>query len=109
MNMKILKKGWAVEKRGGGNEIHAPCVCAPAYLLIRNEGGINSMGVQFTIQGVNIPWESKYHMTPVLSSFMTYHRICNQINTSTTSGAGTAFRSTQFQSRFLVGFVLHDL
>ena len=37
---------------------------------------------------------SRYHMTPVLSSFMTYHRICNQINTtSTTSGAGTAYLS----------------
>jgi hypothetical protein len=34
-------------------------ITPPAYLLIRNEGGINSMGVQFTIQGVNIPWESK--------------------------------------------------
>jgi hypothetical protein len=33
-------------------------------------------------------------MTPVLSSFMNYHRICNQINTtSTTSGAGTAYLS----------------
>jgi hypothetical protein len=33
-------------------------------------------------------------MTPVLSSFMTYHRICNQINTtSTTSGAGTVYLS----------------
>jgi hypothetical protein len=37
---------------------------------------------------------SKYHMTPVLSSFMNYHRICNQINTtSTTSEAGTAYLS----------------
>jgi hypothetical protein len=25
--MKILKKGGVVEKRGGGNEIHAPCAC----------------------------------------------------------------------------------
>ena len=31
---------------------------------------------------------------PVLSSFMTYHRICNQINTTgTISGAGTAYNS----------------
>ena len=37
---------------------------------------------------------SKYHMTPVLSSFMNYHWICNQINmTSTTSEAGTAYLS----------------
>jgi hypothetical protein len=41
--MKMLKKGGAVEKRGGGNEIHAPCACASVYLLIRNEG-------------VKIPW-----------------------------------------------------
>jgi hypothetical protein len=26
--MKILKKGGNKEKRGGGNEIHAPCACA---------------------------------------------------------------------------------
>ena len=25
--MKILKKKGVVEKRGGGNEIHAPCAC----------------------------------------------------------------------------------
>ena len=51
-------------------------------------------GGLFSIRGVNIPWGSKYHMTPVLSSFMTYHRICNQINTtSTTSGAGTVYLS----------------
>ena len=31
---------------------------------------------------------------PILSSLMTYHRICNQINTkSTTSGAGTTYLS----------------
>ena len=31
---------------------------------------------------------------PILSSFMTHHRICNQINTtSTTSGAGTTYLS----------------
>jgi hypothetical protein len=54
----------------------------PAYLMIRNEGVQNTIGVQFTIQGVqvlirlfniswmkidpwvNIPWASKYHMTP---------------------------------------------
>jgi len=31
---------------------------------------------------------------PVLSSFMTYHRVCNQINTTgATSGAGTAYPS----------------
>jgi hypothetical protein len=33
-------------------------------------------------------------MTPILSSFMNYHRICIQINTtSITSGAGTAYLS----------------
>jgi hypothetical protein len=32
-------------------------------------------------------------MTPILSSFITYHRICNQINTSTTSGAGATYLS----------------
>jgi len=33
---------------------------------------------------------SKYF--PVLSSFMTYHRVCNKINTTgTTNGAGTAY------------------
>ena len=32
---------------------------------------------------------------PVLSSFMTYHRVCNKINTTgTTSGAGAAYPST---------------
>jgi hypothetical protein len=36
---------------------------------------------------------SKYHMTLILSSFITYHRICNQINTSTTSGTGATYLS----------------
>jgi hypothetical protein len=31
--MKILKKGGVVEKRGGGNEIHAPCACAIVMFL----------------------------------------------------------------------------
>jgi hypothetical protein len=42
-------------------------------------------------------------MTQVLSSFMTYHRICNQINTtSTTGGAGTAYlsRAPEFRTGF---------
>ena len=58
----------------------------PAYLLIRNGGGgQNTMRVQFTIQGgsvfnkgvqytmdvnwprVQLPWGSKYHMTPVVN------------------------------------------
>ena len=48
---------------------------------------------------------SKYHMTPVLSSFMNYQRICNQINTSITSGAGTVYlsRAPKFSPGFLWG------
>ena len=45
-------------------------------------------------------------MTPALSSFMNYHRICNQINTtSTTSGEGTAYlsRAPEFSPGFLWG------
>ena len=30
----------------------------PAYTLIRNEGSQNTMGVQFTIQGVKIPYDT---------------------------------------------------
>ena len=43
---------------------------------------------------------------PVLSSFMTYHRLCS--NTGATSGAGTKNPSEtpQFTPAFLVGFVL---
>ena len=29
--MKILKKGGVVEKRGRGNEIHAPCACVSIH------------------------------------------------------------------------------
>ena len=40
----------------------------PAYLLIRNEWGQNTIqgGGQFSIidLGANLPWGSKYHMTP---------------------------------------------
>ena len=40
--MKMLKKGGAVEKRGGGNEIHAPCACAATqrreHTLLQNLG-----------------------------------------------------------------------
>ena len=40
---------------------------------------------------------------PVLSSFMTYHRVCNQINTTgTISGTGTAYPSGT--SEFTPGF-----
>ena len=47
----------------------------------------------------------------VLSSFMTYHRLFNQIKaTGATSGAGTAYSSEYLSSPlFLVGFVLLDL
>ena len=62
-----------------------------AYLLIRNEGvKIPWMKID---PGVNLPWGSKYHTTTILSSFITYHRICNQINTSTTSGTGATYLS----------------
>jgi hypothetical protein len=69
-----------------------------AYLLIRNEGvkvpyrGVNIPWMKID-PGVNLPWGSKYHMTPFLSSFITYHRICNQINMSTTSGTGATYLS----------------
>ena len=35
-------------------------------------------------------WDTCRKHLPVLSSFMTYHRVCNKINTS---GAGTAYPS----------------
>ena len=44
--------------------------------------------------------------SPVLSSFMTYHRVCNQINTTgVTSGAGTAYTSVvpEFTTSFQWG------
>ena len=42
-----------------------------------------------------LPWIcSTCKHFPVLSSFMTYHRVCNQINaTDVTNGAGTAYPS----------------
>ena len=44
--------------------------------------------------------------SPVLSSFMTYHRVCKYINTTgATSDAGTAYRSP----RLVMGFVLREL
>ena len=49
---------------------------------------------------------------PVFSSFMTYHRVCNYINTTgATSGTVTAHPSgaPEFTPRFLVGFLLFDL
>ena len=49
---------------------------------------------------------------PILSSIMTYHRVCNQINTTgATSGAGTAypFGSPEFTPNIFVGFVLPNL
>jgi hypothetical protein len=48
----------------------------------------------------------------VLSSFTTYHRVCNWSNmTGATSGAGTAYPSgaPEFTLGFLLGFVLLDL
>ena len=61
-----------------------------------------------TYHGWKLTPESKYHTTTILSSFITYHRICNQINTSTTSEkrSNLPFPSSP---RFLVGFVLLDL
>ena len=60
-----------------------------------------------------IPQQQKYYKNvkffPVISSFMTYHKVCNQANrTGITSGAGTAYPSGA-HLRFLVGFVLLDL
>ena len=43
---------------------------------------------------------------PVLSSFMTYHKVCNQINTTgATGGAGTAYpsRAPEFTPGFQLG------
>ena len=53
----------------------------------------------------------RHHDLVDLSSFMTYHRVCNQINTTgATSGAGTAYPSGASEfTPFLVGFVLLDL
>jgi hypothetical protein len=62
-----------------------------AYLSIRNEG-VNIPWMKIDPE-VNLPWGSKYHMTPTLSSFITYHWICNQINTCTTSGTGATYLS----------------
>ena len=48
---------------------------------------------------------------PVLSSFMTYHRVCNQIDTTgATNGAGTTYpcRAPEF-TLIVMGFVLLDL
>jgi hypothetical protein len=59
--------------------------------LIRNEG-VNIPWMKIDPE-VNLPWGSKYHMTPTLSSFITYHLICNQINTCTTSGTGATYLS----------------
>ena len=53
-----------------------------------------------------------YHLNnlPVLSSFMTYHLVCNQINTTgATRGTGTAYPSRLSSAAVLVGFVLLDL
>ena len=37
---------------------------------------------------------SVFHSYPVLSSFMTYHRVCSKSNTlGATSGAGTVYPS----------------
>jgi len=49
---------------------------------------------------------------PVLSSCMTYQRVCNKSNTTGAimwSRNCLPFRSTWVQPRFLVGFVLPDL
>jgi hypothetical protein len=44
---------------------------------------------------------------PVLSSFMTYHRVCNYINTTdVTSGAGTAYPSEHLSSHPVFSGVL---
>jgi len=44
---------------------------------------------------------------PVLSSFMTYHRVCNKSNT--TGATCLSFRSTWVHPRFLVGCMVLDL
>jgi hypothetical protein len=49
---------------------------------------------------------------PVLFPFMTYHRVCNQSNTTgVVNGVRTAYPSgsSEITSRFLVRFMLHDL
>ena len=59
--------------------------------------------------GISVPCSTCRKYFPVLSSFMTYHRVCNYINTTgITSVAGTAYPSGahEFTS---VGFVLFDL
>ena len=40
-----------------------------------------------------ISWREQAIFSPVLSSFMTYHRVCNKNRKGVTTGAGTAYLS----------------
>ena len=74
----------------------------------RHHDTVDRYGISVTNDHGYVP--RKYFL--VLSSFTTYHRMCNQINmTGVTSGAGTVypFGAPEFTSGFLEGFVLLDL
>ena len=63
----------------------------------------------YSLQVVYASHHLKHFHFPVLFSFITYHRICNQSNTTgATSGAGTDYLSG-VHPRILVGFLLLDL
>ena len=57
------------------------------------------------------PWRCSVcsNHRPVISSFVTYHRVCNKSNTMGTTGYCLPFRSTWVHTWFLVGFMLFDL
>jgi hypothetical protein len=53
----------------------------------------SSMNYYISVPFYNL-WDTCHKHLPVLSSFITYHRVCNKINTTgATSGAGTAYPS----------------
>jgi hypothetical protein len=67
--------------------------CKQILLLCPTGFFSSSMNYYISIPFYNL-WDTCHKHLPVLSSFMTYHRVCNKINTTgATSGAGTAYPS----------------
>jgi hypothetical protein len=76
-----------------GSKYHGDSIFHTGGSIFNKGGGQYTMDENWPRSQFTMGFKIPQCMTPILSSFITYHRICNQINTSTTSGAGATYLS----------------
>ena len=110
MIMKIWKKGGSREKGGGGNEIHAPCVCdTNCPLVMESNVFLHNLWYQKPVCFSVLFWQQipifSWQWTPVCRYYDRY-----AISVSHMFICAYSFRAPEFTPfRFSMGFVLLNL